>query len=76
MKTDELLQKENQPKQLKSQINDFDNNTNNDIMHRHNWNFCLVGKHNLKEGNRAHEETKKKTRQLKIFYRFRFHKYL
>ena len=46
LKTDELLQKENQPKQLKSQINDFDNNINNDIRHPHNRNFCLVGQNN------------------------------
>ena len=46
LKSDELLQKENQPKQLKSQINDYDNNINNDIRHRHNRNFCLVGQNN------------------------------
>ena len=46
LKTDELLQKENQPNQLKSQINDFDNNINNDIRHPHNRNFCLVGQNN------------------------------
>ena len=46
LKSDELLQKENQPKQLKSQINDFDNNINNDIRHPHNRNFCLVGQNN------------------------------
>ena len=46
LKTDELLQKEKQPNQLKSQINDFDNNINNDIRHPHNRNFCLVGQNN------------------------------
>ena len=46
LKTDELLQKENQPNQLKSQINDFDNTINNDIRHPHNRNFCLVGQNN------------------------------
>ena len=46
LKSDELQQKENQPKQLKSQINDFDNNINNYIRHRHNSNFCLVGQSN------------------------------
>ena len=46
LKSDELLQKENQQQQLKSQINDFDNIINNDIRHRHNRNFCLVGQNN------------------------------
>ena len=46
LKSDDLPQKENQVKQLNSQINDIDNNINNDIRHRHNRNFYLVGQHN------------------------------